>query len=49
MSGLISVFAIGLMVIVLAIAVFSLVVLAIIPIGRYLERRNERAQEDPVS
>ncbi len=39
-------FAIGLMVVVLAIAVFSLVVLAIIPIGRYLERRTLRDADD---
>ena len=47
MSGIIGVFAIGLMVIVLFIAIFSLAVLVIIPIGRFLERRDERAIEDP--
>lgn len=47
MSGLVGIFAIGLMVIVLLIAIFSLAVVVIIPIGRFLERRHERALEDP--
>ncbi len=44
--SIVGVFAIGLMVIVLAIAIFSLVVLAIIPIGRFLEKRAMRQSED---
>ena len=47
MSALLGFFAIGLMVIVLAIAIFSLAVVVIIPIGRYLEKRGSRAAEDP--
>lgn len=43
MSAAIGILAIGLMVIVLVIAAGSLVVVAIIPIARYLERR----QQDP--
>ena len=42
MSSLVGVLAIGLMVVVLAIAVFSLIVTATIPIGRYLTKRAER-------
>ncbi len=41
MSTIIGGFAIGLMVIVLLIAIFSLVMLVIIPLGRYFERRSE--------
>ena len=46
MSGVVSAVAIGLMVIVLLIAVFSLIVLVIIPIGRFLSKRAERENED---
>lgn len=46
MSTAIGVFAIGLMVIVLIIAIFSLVVAASIPVGRVLQRRRE-ATRDP--
>lgn len=45
MSGVVGALAIGLMVIVLLIAIFSLVVLVIIPIGRFFERRAERKDE----
>ncbi len=47
MSDVLGVLAIGLMVGVLAIAIFSLVVLIIIPIGRFLEKRASRASEGP--
>lgn len=43
MGSVIGIFAIGLMIIVLVIAAGSLVVVAIIPVARFLERR----QEDP--
>ncbi len=42
MSSLIGILAIGLMVIVLLIAMASLVVLAIIPIARFLENRQDK-------
>ena len=45
MGAVVSAFAIGLMVIVLLIAIFSLFVVATIPIGRYLEKRADRATE----
>ena len=45
MSTAVGVFAIGLMVIVLLIAIFSLVVVASIPIGRLLQRRREATGE----
>ncbi len=41
MSTAVGAFAIGLMVIVLIIAIFSLMVVASIPIGRFLQRRRE--------
>jgi len=43
---LVGVFAVGLMVLVLAIAVFSLFVTATIPIGRFVQRRRERSARD---
>ncbi len=46
MSGAVGAFALGLMVIVLLIAIFSLIVLAIIPLGRFLERRAQRRDND---
>ena len=45
LAAIISAFAIGLMVIVLLIAIFSLFVLATIPVGRFMEKRAERATE----
>ncbi len=45
MSSVIGVLAIGLMIVVLVIAAGSLVVVAIIPIARFLERR----QQDPTN
>jgi len=47
MSTAISVFAIGLMVVVLFIAIFSLVVAASIPVGRLLQRRRDAASTLP--
>ena len=44
MSTIIGIFAIGLMVVVLLIAIFSLVMLVIIPVGRFFERRSEQSQ-----
>ena len=41
MSFVVGAFAIGLMVIVLIIAIFSLLVVASIPVGRFLQRRRE--------
>lgn len=41
MSTAVGVFAIGLMVIVLAIAIFSLLVVASIPVGRFMQRRRD--------
>lgn len=49
MGAVVSAFAIGLMVIVLLIAIFSLFVVATIPIGRYLEKRADRATESDLS
>lgn len=46
MSGVIGAFALGLMVIVLLIAIFSLIVLVIIPIGRFLTKRAEQQADD---
>ncbi len=46
MAEVVGAIALGLIVIVFFIAVFSLIVLAIIPIGRYLERRAERTNTD---
>jgi len=46
MSSVIGVFAIGLMVIVLVIALASLVVVAIIPIARFLENRQGKPKSD---
>ncbi len=47
MSSAIGVFAIGLMVVVLLIAVFSLLVVASIPIGRLVQRRRDAANAPP--
>ena len=49
MASLVGVLAIGLIIIVFFIALFSLAVLVIIPIGKYLERRHERSLEYPRS
>ena len=49
MSTAIGVFAIGLMVIVLTIAVFSLLVAASIPIGRMIQRRREATGDRDLS
>lgn len=43
---LVGAFAIGLMVLVLLIAVFSLFVTATIPLGRFVQRRRDRADND---
>ena len=40
MSTIIGIFAIGLMVVVLLIAIFSLAMLVIIPLGRFFEKRS---------
>jgi len=47
MNTVIQVFAIGLMVIVLFIAIFSLIVAATIPIGRFIQRRRDGAAGEP--
>ena len=41
MSSVIGVFALALMVLVLLIAVASLAIVAIIPLGKYLDKRRE--------
>jgi len=47
MSSLLGILAIGLMVMVLIIAAGSLIVVATIPIGRWLERRRSRELDTP--
>ena len=45
MSSVIGIIAIGLMLVVLGIAVFSLAVLVIIPIGKFIEKRQSENQD----
>jgi len=47
MGAVLSALTTGLVVIVLAIAAFSLFVVATIPVGRFLERRRDRADDAP--